>query len=219
MELTGLSGLSGIGEALNDRRSIADNFDTFLQILTTQLQNQNPLEPMDTNEFTNQLVQFSSVEQSIKTNENLETLLALQLANTATAAVSYIGKTVTAQGKSAVLADGNANWTYSAQSAISGATVTIADADGNIVFSEDAALTGTKGSYVWDGRTNSGDIAPDGQYSITIAGRDAQGGDVAVSTGISGVVDNVDLSGAEPVLMMGNVGIKLSAVKSIGQGG
>ena len=72
--VSGTSATSGSGLA-NSRKTIADNFDTFLQLLTTQLKNQNPLDPLDTNQFTAQLVQFSGVEQQLKTNEFLEALL------------------------------------------------------------------------------------------------------------------------------------------------
>src|SRR5215212_11938506 len=76
--------------------TLAKNFDTFLSILTTQLKNQNPLEPLDTNQFTQQLVQFSSVEQQLKTNEFLEALVQANANSINSNAVSYIGKTISA---------------------------------------------------------------------------------------------------------------------------
>ena len=99
-------------------KSIAGNFDTFLQLLTTQLKNQNPLDPLDTNQFTQQLVQFSSVEQQLKTNDFLSALGAGQLANSVqTNAVNYIGKTVTAAGVRSELTNGKAVWNFSLKDA------------------------------------------------------------------------------------------------------
>lgn len=217
MELSGLGALSGLGDALKARNSIADNFDTFLQILITQLKNQNPLEPMDTNEFTNQLVQFSSVEQAVKTNENLEALLRINSATMATAAVSYIGKSITAEGVTSKLENGSASWTYSASRPVASAFVVIRDANGAVVFSEQRPLDGTSGVYEWDGRRSDGTLAPDGTYSISISGSDASGSPVSVKTAFGGVVDGVDLAGAEPVLLLGGRRVNLSSVKSIGQ--
>src|SRR5687768_11921275 len=94
---------SSTSKVAASRATIADNFDTFLNILTTQLKNQNPLDPLDTNQFTQQLVQFTGVEQQLKTNEFLETLM-LSTQNTAKSeAVSYIGKQVTASGRTGEL--------------------------------------------------------------------------------------------------------------------
>src|ERR1700754_3604547 len=94
--VNGSSGSSSSGGIASDTSTIAGNFDTFLSLLTTQLQNQNPLDPLDTNQFTSQLVQFSSVEQQLKTNDFLEALLLSNGNAASSQAVGYIGKEVTA---------------------------------------------------------------------------------------------------------------------------
>jgi flagellar basal-body rod modification protein FlgD len=86
-------------------QQLAGNFNTFLQLLTTQLQNQNPLDPLDTNQFTQQLVEFASVEQQINTNTNLQSLINLQQTSEATSALSLVGSTVTVGGNSATLSN------------------------------------------------------------------------------------------------------------------
>src|SRR5579863_8684834 len=96
----------------SDGDTIAGNFDTFLTLLTTQLQNQNPLDPLDTNQFTSQLVQFSSVEQELKTNDYLSSLVQSTQNSQASAAVSYIGKTVTSTGVDSDLVNGQATWSF-----------------------------------------------------------------------------------------------------------
>src|SRR5687768_4730759 len=97
-----------------DRKTIAGNFDSFLQLLTTQLKNQNPLDPLDTNQFTQQLVQFAQVEQQIKQNQQLETLISIEKAAQATTALAFVGSTVAVDGQTAALKNGKAAWTFNA---------------------------------------------------------------------------------------------------------
>src|SRR3954447_12628807 len=100
----------------SDAGTLASNFTTFLTLLTTQLKNQNPLEPLDTNQFTAQLVQFTGVEQQLKTNEFLETLMLAGQNTAKSDAVSYIGKQVTASGKTGELTNEKAVfWDYNAE--------------------------------------------------------------------------------------------------------
>ncbi len=108
--LTSLSNPTG-AKASSDASTIAGNFNQFLTLLTTQLQNQNPLDPLDTNQFTQQLVQFASVEQQLKTNDQLGSLITASKASAAATASGLIGKTVTADGATSSLADGSATWT------------------------------------------------------------------------------------------------------------
>lgn len=201
--------------AQTDAAAIAENFDSFLQLLTTQLKNQNPLEPMDTNEFTNQLVQFSSVEQTIKTNQNLEDLIKVTASNSTASVVSFIGKTVTAAGSSSNLKDGSAKWDYDLSADAEKTLVTIRDSRGNIVHSKEVSLSAGKGTYEWDGNNLSGVASPDGVYSITIDARKADGSTVKADTTLTGVVDGVDLSKADPVLNVGGVLVNLSSIKEV----
>ncbi|WDR04967.1 flagellar hook assembly protein FlgD [Devosia rhodophyticola] len=194
---------------------LADNFDTFLNILTTQLKNQNPLDPMDTNAFTQQLVQFSGVEQQLKTNKFLESLMLSSQSSVNTDAVSYIGKEVTASGVQAELKDGGATWAYNAQATASSAIVTIKDAQGNVVYSETGSLAQGPGNFLWDGKGSDGSVKPDGTYTISIDGKNLAGQNVAVSTSTTGIVSGVDFSGVEPILTVGQSKLKLSSVSSV----
>src|SRR5262245_1874655 len=94
-----------------DKQTLANNFTAFLQLLTTQLKNQNPLDPLDTNQFTQQLVQFAQVEQQLKSNDQLATLVALQKTAQSTAALEFVGQNVAVDGSTAKLANGSATWT------------------------------------------------------------------------------------------------------------
>src|SRR3982751_343556 len=92
--------------------TLAGNFTTFLQLLTTQLKNQNPLDPLDTNQFTQQLVQFAQVEQQLKSNDQLSTLVALQKTAQQTQALAFVGMKVAVEGKTAELKDSKATLGY-----------------------------------------------------------------------------------------------------------
>lgn len=196
------------------REGIADNFDTFLQLLTAQLKNQNPLDPLDTNAFTQQLVQFSSVEQQLKTNDFLSALVTANVNSVQTGAVAYIGKTVAADGVRSELVDGKAVWNFSLDDAAT-ATVTIKDADGNTVYTEQGALQAGAGQFSWNGKTSTGGKAPDGTYTILMTGINAEGRTVPISTQFTGVVTGVDFSGTEPVLLIGSTRVNLSTVRAI----
>jgi flagellar basal-body rod modification protein FlgD len=196
-----------------DRARIADNFDAFLLLLTTQLRNQSPLDPLDTNQFTQQLVQFASVEQQIKTNESLSALLNSSRASNIATAATFVGMTVTADGAAAQLKDGAAEWRLTLGRSAAQATIDIRDAAGNTVAVQTGPLAAGSQTFSWDGRTSTGQLAPDGAYSISINARDVSGQPVAVNTEISGIVDGLDLQGSEPVLMIGAIRIPLEQIK------
>src|SRR3954447_371597 len=100
MAVSGINGTSNTS-LTGSAATIAGNFDTFLQLLTTQLKNQNPLDPLDTNQFTQQLVQFAQVEQQMNMNTSLGTLISLEKATQTTAALSFLGSTVVVDGATA----------------------------------------------------------------------------------------------------------------------
>ncbi|MBX3521350.1 MAG: flagellar hook assembly protein FlgD [Xanthobacteraceae bacterium] len=196
------------------RSTIASNFDTFLQLLTTQLKNQNPLDPLDTNQFTQQLVQFAGVEQQLRTNDSLEALVKLNQSSQLSTAMNYVGATITADGATSALKSGVATWYVTAPRAAS-ATINITDSTGNVVFTKEETMEAGTSSFTWDGKKSDGTTAPEGQYTIKINAKDATGAGVTISTQFSGVVDAVDLSGSEPLLMVGTALLTLDKVKAV----
>jgi flagellar basal-body rod modification protein FlgD len=205
---------SSAKSAATDRSQIAGNFQQFLQLLTTQLKNQSPLDPLDTNQFTQQLVQFASVEQQLKTNDTLSSLLTSANASTTATAASYVGLEITADGATQTLSGGSASWTLSPAKAAK-ATVTIKDANGGVVATKPATLQAGPQSYSWDGKSADGTTLPPGAYTISVSAQDASGQNVAVSTEVSGTVTAVDISGSAPVLTVGSASVPLSTVKTI----
>jgi flagellar basal-body rod modification protein FlgD len=194
---------------------IASNFTAFLQLLTTQLRNQNPLEPLDTNQFTQQLVQFAQVEQQLKSNTQLETLVALQKSTQASAALDFVGKTVVVSGATTHLgATGNTVWTFSSPKPAS-ASVTIRDSSGQTAFSSNYTINSGKQDFVWDGRGTNGQRWPAGNYTMTITAKDANGQSVAITTDVQGIVDAADVSQTPPVLSIGDLNFTLDQVKRV----
>lgn len=218
---SGIASLVNSGNATTSSSSssaagIANNFSQFLTLLTTQLKNQNPLDPMDTNQFTQQLVQFAGVEQQLKSNDRLDSILAASKSASTASATSYIGKTVTTDGVSAQLQSGSATWTLDPARAAPKAAITISDSKGNVVATQNVALTAGSQAFTWNGKTSAGLTAPAGTYSIKVAAVDATGSNVAVDTSVSGTVTEVDLSGDSPMLLIGTQKVPLSSVQQIG---
>lgn len=203
------------GKAVESQTSLANDFDTFLTLLTTQLQNQDPLEPMDSSEFTNQLVQFSTVEQTIRTNQNLENLVGLTASQMSSDAVGYIGKEINALGDTAVLKDGNAEWSYAFEVQSDQTTVLIKDEEGKIVYTAQGEKSSGAHDFVWDGKDNAGNPLSDGVYTLDVTAVDANGGPITVATGIKGHVTSVTLIGDQPLLTMGDISVPLSDVLSV----
>ena len=200
---------------LSSSPGIASNFTAFLQLLTTQLQNQNPLEPLDTNQFTQQLVQFAQVEQQLRSNDQLETLVALQKSAQASAALDFVGKTVVISGATTHLgSDGTTVWTFSSPKPAS-AAVTIRDSKGQLAFSSNYTINSGRQDFVWDGRGTNGQRWPAGNYTMTITAKDANGQAVAIVTDVQGIVDAADVTQTPPVLSIGELTFTLDQVKRV----
>src|SRR5215813_14850696 len=137
-------------DQVNLNNQIAGNFNAFLQLLTTQLQNQNPLDPLDTNQFTQQLVQFASVEQQINMNTQLQTLVSLQQTAQNSQALGFVGKTVTVNGTTAPLTNGQAQWTFNPPSPAT-ATFTVTDSTGQTVLTKTGTVQPGPQSFNWNG--------------------------------------------------------------------
>ncbi len=210
------SSSSSSSSQTNLNNQIAGNFNEFLQLLTTQLQNQNPLDPLDTNQFTQQLVEFASVEQQINMNTNLQTLVSLQQTAQSTEALSFVGQTVTVSGAAAPLTNSKAQWTFNPTSPAN-ATFTITDSAGQTVFTQSGTVQPGSQQFNWNGLDNNGNQLPDGNYTLSISAAGANGQSVAIPTTVTGVVSSVDLTQNPPLLSIGGQGYKLSQILSVTQ--
>ncbi len=204
-------------KAKTDRQKLAEDFDQFLLLLTTQLQNQDPTDPLDTNEFTNQLVMFSQVEQSIATNTNLEQLVSLQQAKGVDAAVSYIGQVVEADGNGGFLANGNAPFVYTLPEAAEEVKVIITNSAGQAVFSGNGSTNLGKNLVTWDGINSfTGQTMPDGSYNILLKAVGLDGGELEVTTSTTGRVSAVEIDDDGQVLLtVGNLLVPIENVNAV----
>lgn len=191
MEVSGTT--STTSASTTSGTQLNQDFDDFLLLLTTQLQNQDPLSPMDTSEFTNQLVQFSQVEQQIATNSNLETLLAMQTLNMTALGVSFIGKEVEVDGNS-FKTDGSSPSTmsYYMPADASSGTLTIKNADGDVVYSTESATKSGRHDFTWDGLDNDGNAVPAGTYTVTVTALDSNKQSLSVTTSVPGYVTGLE---------------------------
>jgi len=196
-------------------KKLSGDFDTFLTLLTSQLQNQDPLEPMKSEQFTQQLVQFSQVEQQIETNDQLESLVSLSLAAQHGALVEYIGKSVEGSTARTRLTDGEATWQFELEDDPQSVSVAILDDRGRTVRSD--AINGEAGanSFTWDGRDNQGNALPNGVYSISIAARGEDNLSVPVKVRASGTVDGVEVVDGVAQLLVNGAVLPLSNVTSV----
>ncbi len=212
------SSLANAAQSVGSQQ-IAGNFDEFLQLLTTQLQNQDPLDPLDTNQFTQQLVEFASVQQQMDTNTNMQTLITLQQASEATAAMQFLGSTVTVSGNTATLSGSSpATWNISSPSPATG-TVTISNSSGQTAYTGTISLSSGSNSFSWSGQGNNGTTWPAGTYTLAVNATGANGQVVTTTNQVQGVVSGVNLSTSPPQLMIGGQSYAISAIQSISSSG
>lgn len=181
-------------------QSLASNYSTFLTLLTAQLQNQDPLNPTDSNQFVQQLVSFSGVEQQIRASDQLEKLVALQQGAATGTAVSYLGKTVTLDSPVTSVADDGAEWNYALNSTASATKITIQNSSGVTVFSANGDTKAGPHTFTWDGKTSAGDKVPEGKYTMVVESTDTSGEKVDTFVSVKGVVKAVDLSSGTPMV-------------------
>jgi flagellar basal-body rod modification protein FlgD len=201
-------------DQLNLNNQIAGNFTSFLTLLTTQLQNQNPLDPLDTNQFTQQLVQFASVEQQMNMNTQLQTLVSLQQTAQNSQALGFVGKTVTVTGTTAPLTNGQAQWTFNPANPAT-ATFTVTDSTGQTVFSKTGTVQPGTQAFNWNGLDSSGRQWADGNYTLSITATGADGKSVAIPTTVTGMVNSVDLTQSPPLLSIGGQTYTLNQILSV----
>jgi flagellar basal-body rod modification protein FlgD len=214
--LASATGSSALGsKAEKDLKGLADDFNNFLTLLTTQLKFQDPLEPMNSNEFVSQLVQFTQVEQSISTNKNLEQLLSSQNANATTGALAYMGKAVEAESDVLSLQNGSAEISYTLPTQSSGTTIIVLNSAGNAIASAQGQTNAGKSSFVWDGKDQNGAQLPDGAYRFVVAALDSEQQSIGVTTAAVARVTGVETTKEGILLSLGATQVPVSKVMSI----
>lgn len=184
--------------------SLANDFDDFLVLLTTQLQHQDPMDPLDSNQFTQQLVQFSGVEQQIKTNQNLETLAALTMMSNQSSLASYLGKDALVPRPNGEHDGTNGiQWRYHNATAAEKITLEILNDQGDVVHTADGTKAAGVHDFQWDGKLANGEYAPPGEYTLEISAEDSAGTSLETGIAVRSRVQSVDLTGTEAVFVVG----------------
>jgi flagellar basal-body rod modification protein FlgD len=201
----------------NAASSLASDQTTFLKLLTTQLKNQDPLSPMDTNQFTQQLVAMTGVQQQILSNQLLQQMVGQQggLGNS----VGLIGKEVKVNTGAATLQGGDAQWHYTLPAGAASATFTVIDAQGNTVWSEDqSGLSVGDHTFEWDGKDLTGLQRPDGTtFGLKITAKAADGSAVASQTWLQGTVSSIQQINGETVAIVDGTQVPLSLIATVEQ--
>jgi len=216
MDIGALTSTAGQNARNDSITGLADNFDDFLKLLTTQLQNQDPTSPMDADQFTQQLVQFSGVEQQIKSNQTLGELASLMQVDQLSRSVSYLGAEVKAEGSVFGLGeDGEATVHYELEGPASSALIRIFDESGRTVALKSGDVGTGHHSLTWDGFGDNGVQHTGGPFGFDVIAQSADGTPVEAKTMISGLVDSVEMNESETLLSVDGVLMPLSLVSAI----
>lgn len=208
------------GRTLAGSQSLAADFSSFLQLLTIQLQNQDPLAPMDSTEFTNQLVAFAGVEQQININSKLDSLVAMELGNAMSSALDYVGKDVS-YVSSEFNFDGTRSidmtYAYSGGKEVLSSKIRIYNEEGDLVFETNASTAAGKNEFKWDGKDENGVVQPAGTYEIKIDALDTDNKAVQSTIVVSGSVRGVETQNGLIYLLIGERAVSLGNVINVSQ--
>ncbi len=202
--ITGATAETALTDSDQSRAKLAEDLDNFLTLLVTQLKHQDPLDPMDANEFTSQLVEFAQVEQQIQQNANLEDILAAQQLNNLGTIVSYIGKYAEVVSTAMSVEDHAGKFSYTLFDDAISSQITIRDEAGNVVYHGQGETSAGTHYFEWDGADNLGNVYPDGVYTVTVSALDA--GEDAVDVGYTtfGRVTGVRTDNGDAYLELNN---------------
>lgn len=215
--LTSIGSASDAGQAIqaaNEQNAVLGK-DDFLMLLVTQLENQDPLDPMDNTEFVAQLATFSSLEQLQNVNTGLEQVKDSMSVMNQGQAVSYIGKNVRAAGSALQVADGQTDpIRFSLNEDAASVFVSIYDEMGGYVASiEHGGMSAGENELTWDGKDNNGELVDDGVYHFEIAAVNSDGDAVlSESISVAGMVTGVTYESGVPYLMVNDQALALNDV-------
>lgn len=194
--------------------ALNSDYDSFLELLTTQLKNQDPLSPMDTNSFTQQLVEMNGVQQQLQTNSLLQQLV--NQSSGAGPAVDLIGKQVQAASPTVTMNNGAASWTYELDANAASATLNVTDSTGKVVWSQPAPdLSQGQHPFTWNGQETSGGQASSGTYTLSVVANDSNLQAVSTNVYVSGVVTGVQSGSSGTMLNLGSSTINYTNITSV----
>jgi flagellar basal-body rod modification protein FlgD len=204
-------------QSSNALKTLGGDYENFLKLLTVQLQNQDPTNPTDTTQLTQQIAMLSQVEQQINTNKNLEKLIDLTNATQFNNVVGYIGKRIEAPGSAGYLQNNRAEFVYYLDGDPAQAAIKIKDEGGNVVYSGSGPVAHGRNEFAWNGVGSTGAPMPNGVYSIEVEAKDANGNTVSSQTYTTGIVTAVDSANGQVYLSIGELSVPIGVVTSIRQ--
>ncbi len=192
---------------------LAEDFQQFLTLLTTQLQNQDPLSPMDSTEFTNQLVQFAQVEQQINQNQKLDNLVSLQLSSISSVALGYVGLDISYLSAEMNYDGTNpVDITYALASEAVTSKLNVYDEEGVLVYSGDAPKNTGTNTITWDGKKTNGQPAEAGTYTVKIDALDRENKPIENSTVVTGHVRGIETQNGVVYVLVGDRAVMISNI-------
>ena len=201
------------------RTRLAQNFDMFLTLLTTQMKNQDPMSPMDSTQFTQQLVQMTGVEQQLAANDLLKQLVANTGASVSSA-VDLIGKQVRATSTDAKLSGGQANWLYNLPADANDVMFEVLDSQGRTIYAASGDAADAKAgdhAFAWNGLSTSGAKQPDGTYTLRITAKTSGGDSIATTTYVQGLVSAIEQANGSAVVTVNGTKVPVGQVISVTQ--
>jgi flagellar basal-body rod modification protein FlgD len=214
-DVSATSGTSVLSKIDDSRTRLASNTETFLKLLTTQMKNQDPLSPMDSTQFTQQIVQMTGVEQQLLTNDLLAALVGMSDGGLA-GSVNLIGKTVTAATDTAALSDGEANWDYNLSRGAASVKLEVVNSAGVTIHTENlTSQAAGDQSFKWNGKSDSGVAQADGDYRLKITAIDSSGSKITPDQSITGLASAVQSVGGTTVVTVGKSKLPMSAITAV----
>lgn len=201
------------GQTEQQKVTLTEDFTQFLQLLTTQLQNQDPLSPMDSNEFTSQLVQFTQVEQAINTNTKLDDLVSLQLNSAATSALGYVGLDVSYVSAEISLEEGKPTTIrYSLEEPAATSKINIYDEENILIYSGEAERGSGVHNFEWNGKDQLGNAMPKGTYVVTIDSHDIEENVITTTTVVTGRVKGIEQQDGVVYTLIGDRAVPIASI-------
>ena len=203
-----------LASAANAKSTAGADFNMFLKLLTTQMQNQDPLDPMKASEYTQQLAQYTQIEQTVQQSGTLKEILARLSSQDVAQASGLIGRDAIFASTTAGLGAGAAAWTYELPAAGRNIVASIANSNGKVVATRSLA-DGTGGAFAWDGQLANGSRAADGAYVLSIEASDATDKKLPVTILSTGRVSDVTMVNGAPALGINGVALPVASLVKV----
>jgi flagellar basal-body rod modification protein FlgD len=199
------------------KKNLAETYSQFLTLLTTQLKNQDPLDPMDSKDMTNQMIQLSNTEQQIAQTAKMDEILKINQASAVNSALSYIGKEVDYVGGEMLYKGTPVSMKYYLDKASAQTKISVFDQDDKLVWSSDGKIEMGGHAVTWDGKDNDGNPVPNGNYKVEVGAQDADKKAVQTIVIVPSVVTGIETADGQVLLNIGSKKVAIGSVQAVRQ--